>query len=466
MRSRLALVVMTSSIGSAVACHRPPGDRVAALPQEAAIEEIPDAEQAVAPARCRPTNVAMALDDGRGLDDLEIGDAVSYPGGYAVGLIRRTSAGRTAAVALLNRDLPVNRDLRGRLEGGSPQAPSARDRDVTLVDLGPTLGDAPPPRVEWRGPDLVAAAYLRPTQPDGEIREAALYAIAGEATAAPPLTVPQQRDDSLAFDLAFVGSAGLLVWDEATSASRGVVRAAAFSTDRAAPARDVSPPGSDAELPRVLSVGARFVVIWIARRPEPANGLDASVSEATGEARSYGWLEAVAVDAHGAPTGPVRSLTQPSGHVSAFDAEVRSINAAPLLIVVARDDGEVIDGSGGALLRVRMKGDVVEPPVAFATDGLGRGAPTFVSSAAHGPSAPFALAWVGRQEQARFLPLDGSGAPASAIRAEDAMNDARPLLFLGSLGQEEAADARSLLLVATPNDVAAQLRAFACEGPH
>ncbi len=456
MRWRSALVVMAGSIGAAMACRRPPADTAAALPPEAATDEVPDAEQAIAPARCHPTSVAIALDDGHGVDELEIGDAVSYPGGYAVGLVRRTPAGRTAAVALLNRDLEG-------LEKGTPPAPPARARDLTLVDLGPTLGDAPPPRVGWRAPDLVAAAYVRSNEPRGESRDMALYTIAGTGPAAAPVVVSQQRDDSLAFDLAFAGSTGLLAWDEATSASRGVVRAASFSKDRALQARDISPPSSDAELPRVLPVGSRFAVIWIARRPEAPHGVDASVSEVTGEPRSYGWLEAVTVDAQGAPTGPVRSLTQPSGHVSAFDAEVRSVDAAPLLVVVARDDGEIVDGSGGALLRVRMRGDVIEPPVAFATDGLGRGAPTFVSSSAAGPSSPFALAWVGKEEQARCLPLDGSGAPASAVRAEDAMNDARPLLFLDSHGIDATAQ-RSQLLVATPADVAAQLRAFACDG--
>ncbi len=457
-----ALIAGAGSICAVFACRRTSGESAGTVP-EAAPEEVTDAAQTLAKARCRPTEFATAVGAGNTEGDLEIGDAVPYPGGYAVGIVRPTPLGRTAAVALLGRDFV------GSAEGGAPSGASLQSlRTLRIVDLGPTLGDAPPPRIGWRPPELVAAAYTRPHDGDGPMRDVAVYAIAGDV-AAESLVVPQQRDDSLAFDLAFAGSAGLLAWDEATSASRGVVRAAAFSKDHAAPAKDISAPDSDAELPRVVATGAGFVVIWIARRPEAAIGVDASGSEATGEARSYGWLEMAGVDAHGAPTGPVRSLTQPAGHVSAFDAEVRSVDAVPLIVVVARDDGEVVDGSGGALLRVRVRGDVVESPVAFATDGLGRGAPTFVSSPAASPSSPFALVWVGKDEQVRFLPLDGSGAPVSAISAEDAMNDARPLMFLGAPGSSaspaaSAARPGSLVLVATPSDASAQLRAFACSG--
>jgi hypothetical protein len=453
MTQRLALLAATGSMCAVIGCHRSTTESAAPVP-EAAVEDAPDAEQAFAPTRCRQTDLAMALGDGLGAGDLEIGDALSYPGGVAVGIVHPTSAGRTAAVVLLGGDVAVP-------GAGASRVSSQLGKNVKILDLGPTLGDAPPPRIGWRAPELVAASYVRQRDGGEATRDTALVAIAADAAAGPPVVISQQQDDSLAFDLALVGSSGLLAWDEATSGSRGVVRAAAFSKDHAAPARDISPPDSDAELPRVVALGTNFAVIWIASRPEPASCVDASGPEATGEVRSYGWLEMVAVDVHGAPIGPVRSLTQPSGHVSAFDVEARPADGPPLLVVVARDDGEVVDGSGGALLRVRVKGDVVESPVAFANDGLGRGAPTFVSPSAASPSAPFAVVWVGKEEQVRFLPLDGSGAPASKISVEEAMNDARPLLFLEGPAPD-AAGPRSMVLVATPTDATAQLRAFAC----
>jgi hypothetical protein len=473
------IVVTAAGVSVLAACHRSPSQTSAAA-AEAAVEGPTDAEAALAPARCKRTDQAFALGAPDGLEDLEIGDAVAYPGGYAVGLVHRTSAGRVGAVALLARD-PL--------------------KLVRTVDLGPTLGDAPPPRVAWRSPDLVAASYVRapaipaqgahdatgksapeaasapatsPTSAKADAaRDVGLYAIAGDSVGAPVL-VSQQRDDSLALDFALSGQAGLLVWDEATSAEKGVIKGAAFAKDHAGPSRDVSPPDSDAELPRVVAIGAGFAVVWIARRPEP-QASDASESEATGEPRAYGWLEMTLVDERGNPTGAVHRLTQPSGHVSAFDVDVRPADAPaagkgegpPTLVVVARDDGEAVDGSGGTLLRVRVKGDAVEAPVAFDTDGLGRGAPSFVSAApvfatgAGDPDrpAPFALAWVGKDEEARWLPLDRGGSPTARPSGEDDLKDTRSLLFLErSAGEVDS----SSVLVAAPSDVAAQLRVFAC----
>lgn len=461
MRLRSAATV--AAVVAFAACHRPAGESPSgASPAlaEAASEVASDAEPVLLPARCQRTETKFGFDAGPNLTDLEIGDAVAYPGGYAVGLVHRMAAGRVAAVALLRPD-PIGL--------------------TRVLDLAPTLGDAPPPRIGWRQGELVAAAYVRPqtaksVAPDGghpgdPTRDVAIFSIAGiggsaaDAVIAAPLSVSQRRDDSLALNLAFAGPAGLLVWDEATSAPRGVVKAAAFSKGQVGPSHDVSPPDSDAELPRVVPAGAGFFVVWIARRPEPVVGLDASAAEATGEARSYGWLETVPVDARGEATGPVRRLTPAAGHVSAYDVEAREAGdgeAAPTLFVVARDDGEAVDGSGGSLLRVRVRGDGVESPLALPTDGLGRGAPSFVSSLA---SPLVALAWVGKDEQARLIPLDSTGAPAGPPSAEEGLNDARPLLFLsGSAvgGPADGAGWSTQVLASTPSDPAAQLRIFSC----
>lgn len=80
------------------------------------------------------------------------------------------------------------------------------------------------------------------------------------------------------------------------------------------------------------------------------------------------------------------------------------------------------------------------------TEGLGRGAPTFVD----GPAAW--LAWVGPSEQLRMLALDAAGTPAGAPSGEDGMDEARPVLALPS----------GHLLVETPADAARQLRTYGC----
>jgi hypothetical protein len=443
MKAALALALLAACAG----CRK--GDRVSGG-GDASSEASPSGgtpAPIVASARCKPTGKSFAVEPP---DELEIGDAIATPHGRAVALVHRTAAGRVAAVGLLDDEA----------------APA-----LAVVDLGPTLGDAPPPRLSWQARTRLAAAYSVP-KPGAAAgtRELIVYAF---PPAAPLFTIPEQRDDSLAFDVAFApaGGVGLVVWDEATAAGRGAIRAAPFAAEdrladeRRGPTRDASPPESDADSPRVLALprapgaaGDAFLVAWIAHRPEGAGPADAAdaPSEAPGETRSFGWVEAIVVDKTGAPVGPVRRLTPPSGHVSAFDvaplADPR--DAGVRAIVVARDEGEAVDGSGGTLLRVRVRGDGAEPPVAFATDGLGRGAPELVEG------APPWLAWVGPHEQLRLLPLDASGAPAAAPGAEAEMGEGRPLLLLAPAPAPAEAVARPL--VAMPSDSGAPLRVFAC----
>lgn len=384
---------------------------------------------ALRPPRCDRGARALALpgaDGGAGA--LEVGDAVAAFGGHAVAMVHRGPAGAPlAAVALVNRARAVPR----------------------VVNLGPTLGDAPPPRLALADDVLLAAAYDGPGRSDA--RDLAVHALRGDGTATTRWHLAQQRDDSLAYDLAAGRSATVVVWDEASRAARGVIRAAVLvAGDPEGHARDLSPSASDAESPRVAATAAGFVAFWIARQAEGEEREDASPNEITGEAQSYGWLESLALDEHGNPSGAVRLLTPSRGHVSAYD--VLALGRGASVLVVARDDGEAVDGSGGALLRVHVDGDHVEPVLAFPTDGLGRGAPELVDA------RPPWLAWVGPNERLRLVPLDESGAPAGPASAEEAMNDARPLVGAGTAGTGP----NVALLTASPDNPAAQLREFSC----
>jgi len=389
----------------------------------------------VASARCHPDQPGFAIDHDDSDDGLEIGDAIPDAAGAAVGIVRRTAAGRVAGVAVV----PV--------DGGA----------LRVVDLGPTLGDGPPPRLASRAGDIVAAVYAVPrtgAQGGRPTRDLTVYSVgtgAADLRATPLGSIREGVDDSLAFDLAWQGDHGIAVYDTVASAPhapRGVVRAAAFSVGQpAGPIQEVSPPDSDAEAPRIVPNGDGFLALWIARSIDAsAPAPDSSDLEAPGEQREHGWIELAAVDERGAPRGPVRRLTPPGGHVTAYDVQRIGPGPKGTLLVVARDDGEVVDGSGGALLRVRVTGDVIDPPVAFSTDGLGRGAPGIIGG------RPVALAWVAAHEQLRMLPLDQDGTPTSSPSAEAAMDEARPLLWL----------AAGRMLVATPADADAQLQTFAC----
>jgi hypothetical protein len=426
------------------------------VPNGAAQEEAGPLETAgrLSPARCKPAGPGQVISPDVARGEPEIGDALAYPGGYAVALVRGSAAGRVAAAAFLDRGA------------------SAVSR---VVDLGPTPADAPPPHLAWRRPgELLLAAYgmaERDARAD-KVRELMLYGVRPADNPMYLLSIPQQRDDSLAFDMASNDRNAVVVWDEASGAGRGVVREAiVISGDPTARPRDVSPAESDAELPRVVANGSGYSALWIARAPDAGVLLDGSGPEAIGEMRTYGWIESIELDEHGEPSGRVRTLTPHNGHVSAYDVERLEGGATPALVVVARDDGEAKDGSGGTLLRVRVLKDTVEPAVALAADGLGRGAPILIPAPLLDPgdkpatdpggklgTAAVWLAWVDAHEQLRLVPLDEHGSPRGLPSAEEEMNDARPLLFLPRA--EGGALVRAL--AAAPSKADAQLRIFAC----
>jgi hypothetical protein len=422
-------------------CHRPSAAVVsdASAPSAEGDAEGPVSKATTRAARCAPASPGYALDDGHALGDLEIGDAVAGKGGLAVAVIHRSSSGRVAAVATLPGDAA----------------------SMKVRDLGATLGDAPPPRVAWRGADLLALSYGVSKRP--EVRELTLYTVPVAGDVQSTGSIAEARDDSLAFDL----TSTLVVWDEARGGNkagappRGVIRVAEIGLDgRPGAPRDASPAESDAEMPRIgaNAVGGALV-FWIARRPEIAEASDASAapSEVTGEAPTYSWLEVISLDAHGAPVGAARRLTSLSGHVSTYDIEPLPKTGIPRaeMLVAVRDDGEAIDGSGGALLRLRVRVDGQDPPVAFPvafpTDGLGRGGPAFVDG------TPPWLTWVAAREEGRLLALDGSGAPLQLPSEEPSLDEGRALAWL---------DQGKRLLAATPGDPVAQLRVLSCgSGP-
>jgi hypothetical protein len=442
MRRAVALLGVTSAIAALapVACRKTAPENAPAAADASADVAHSEELAAVLPPRCRLTPRSLAIDPA----EAEIGDAQPFPGGIAVGVVHRTASGRTSAVALLPSGL----------------------ESVRLLDLRPTLGDAPPPRLAWRGQDLLVAAYVmssRSAKADAP-RDVAVWAIdptspdpAGAAADREPLaTLARQRGDSLSFDMAQAEGHALVVWDETTAgptraSRRGVIRVEAVS-DRAEPARDLVPPepDADAEMPRVLPDGTGFYVLWVARKLEPAGASAARDArsetlderraaadppagregEVTGEPRAFAWVEMVAVDAHGAPAGPVRRLTPATGHVSAFDVTVLAAAPKSPLIVVARDDGESADGMGGALLRVRAGADFADAPLELPTDGLGRGAPGIVPGSGPSRPSPPWLTWIDSRERLRLLPLDVAGAPAGRSSSEEPLAEARPLLSL------------------------------------
>jgi hypothetical protein len=289
--------------------------------------------------------------------DGELGEAAATATGFAVGVTRRVAGQRVASIAVANEDLS----------------------EVSYVDLGPAYGDDPVPRPYAHDADVVVARYVRGREA-GATRELELHRLGGK-TAQRLLSIPQPLDESFAFDVALAEGGALLAWDEDGPKGNGKIMVAPLeaSLDKlAAPPAPASPDTSDAEAPRLAARPGGYWLVWVARRPEPMAdaSADAHALEGPGELRSFEWLEAVALDAKGKPSGEVRKLTPTSGHVTLFDLAVSGVD----LDVVYRDDAEFAEGAGGRIVKVRVKDGGAEAPVELVKSGAGRGAPDLVAS--------------------------------------------------------------------------------------
>ena len=432
-----------SQEGSPTTIEDPVAQLAAAAAEEASSPSKPQRER---PARCPKGGRPSALGDAGQKDDIEIGDALAYEGGYAVSFASRAGAARKASVALF---------------GPEATGPGR------IVELGQVVADAPAPLLARRSEDVLATMFSLPSSHvhDDRNRELSVYSVTQDR-AIIVASFDKAADDSMASDIAADGHDAFVVWDEVSpgiagarqspgiagatpsTVVRGVIRGAPVTPGepKVAP-RDLSPAESDAGDPRVVAESGGYSVLWLARSPADAPPSDAS--EVTGEGRAFGWLQRVEIDAMGATRGPVRDLTSRSGHVSAYDA--RMLGEPGTLVVFARDDGEPTDGSGGALLRVRARGGTIESAKTLEVDGVAHGAPSFIDG------KPPWLAWVGHDEQLRLLPLDESGSPSGLASAEDALNEARPLAVWST-----ASGAFARWLIATPSDPSGPLRSVEC----
>jgi len=405
---------------------------------EAVDAEVIDAGPVVLPARCVPSLGGATVG---AVGDFEIGEAVATPHGFAIGVLHKVNGEMLGAIALVPSDA----------------------KTVTFVDLGPPIGDAPPPRAIAVGADVYAAFFVRPPPPvpggkPKPTRDLALYRIAdGKATLT--TTIAEQRDESLAYDLALTDKGGVVAWDEdAIGNERGNIKIALVSADTktVVSTRIASPDASDTELPRVVARKGGFWLAWVASRLEaPDAGLEPGQEiERPGEKRRYKWLELVALDAAGAQVGAVKRLTPNNGHVSMFDLAARAGGDA--LDVIARDDEQAVDGAGGRIVRISIAGDKVDPPIAIVSESVGRGAPDLLDVA----GAAW-LAFSDTHDRVRLVPLDATRTPAAPMSGEDALDKARVLLVAGV---KPAADGGSVtdVLAAFPEEPQGQLRFVGC----
>ena len=332
-----------------VACHGT-SDASApdALPAPVASAAADAALDAAPPPRC--TLVPHGAPSTFGAGD-ELGEAVALPDGFAIGLLAARDGGRGAAII--------------RLGAGSP----------VTTDLGLAPRDAPAPQPVIRAGELYAVAYSL-TSPARVASRAVAHAPRAlsvfhvGATAERLVAFPGETDPSAAYDVVAASAkdapiGALIAWDdEVGTPARGIVRLASLAPDLhavhaasivqvAAPAHGETEP-VDAGDPRLVARDGGYWLTYVARRAENAKSplpLPAGEIETPSEEATYGWIEAVALDAEGTAKGTPHRISASTGHVVSY--AIWSHDA--VLEVVAKDEAKI--ALGGSLERIVWKGD-------------------------------------------------------------------------------------------------------------
>jgi hypothetical protein len=407
---RLALVA--PALWLALGCKKPTPDVVADASVSSATPDVALREESP---RCTLTEKAILAEPGESLD---FGEGLAIQGGAVLGVSRASHGLRKAAVARVAPHVPAR-----------------------IVDLGAISGDDPPPKPFVRGAETFAAGYVEVLGDGGARAKRAgrqLTVFKVNDAPEPLVTVPQQSDESPAFDavaLPVGSSAGaLLVWDEDAAADagaeppRGIIRAALLAPDLRTVTQigTVSPDITDAERPRVALRDGGFWLAWIAERREPPKDAGQEL-EAPGEDRAYRWVELLALDEHARPAGAVRRLSSGSGHVAGFDM-VGSASRLDAAIVL---DDERTEGEGGEIVHVVAMAEGAPRVVPVHPSGAARGTAPWLGWASGSPGW---LGYVDTSDHTRLVPLDADGAPAGADSIEAVLDEARPVAAPGANG--------------------------------
>jgi len=418
---RARVVRIVAAVALVVACH-PSGLRP--LPDAARADGAPPlavADSAVdsgPPARCaRATDAARGLSFG---ERAELGEAVRAGRGFAVGLLRAVDGGRAAAVALV---------------GDGP--------DV-VVDLGPVAHDAPAPQPFVRGGETFAVATLRArsARPLAASRSLAVYRVGPAAERLLDITVGEGV--SAAYDVVAAAGAGstigaLVGWDEidghvaAPGGTRTdghrIVRVASLSPDLRAvrETRTVLAAADPGALPvdagdvRLAVRDGGYWLTWLASRKEHAPSdpaLPAGEIETPSEEPAFGWVEAVPLDAEGAPKGAPRRLTSATGRVASYAVWAHDA----VLEVIAKD--EPSGSLGGSLVRVVWRGEGSAESSVIARAGVEEETPPVIVDDAAGSAWLSFLDVTGDTE---LVPLTAGPAKAAAPSHEAILLDGRIL---------------------------------------
>ena len=291
--------------------------------------------------RCRIDGARLAVPG----EDVVVGEAVVSSDALLVGVVRREGNKRFASI------------VRASLDLGS----------ITVVDVGPSLGDDPPPAPRLRGTGAMVTSFARKPADGGAAGTRSLDVARIEKNVlVAEGSIVQQADESLAYDVAWPEGekgAGLVAWDEDAPpevaqalGDRGVIKVQLLGAGTKP--RIASPTNADAEAPRLLARPGGFWLAWLARRAEAAEDAGANgAPEGPGERRSYRWVELVSLDAKGEPTSAVRRVSPEKGRAASFELARFGGGTDGQLVVLVQDEAAHAEGAGERIVRYAIDGE-------------------------------------------------------------------------------------------------------------
>lgn len=390
MRRTVGLLVFSSLLGACGSCAKDDPVRTMPAPEAGAV-----AMAEVLP-RCRGEANRLPIGESSVVGDVAVSES-----GLAIGIVRSEGGRRVASL------------LRTGLDLADPRA----------VDIGPSLGDDPPPTPRFHGGATYALWLERQLADAGpRIRTLKVARVGDDGKPAVVAAVEQQADESTAFDVAWSADAGLAAWDEdapnkpdasyPSLSERGFVKVQPLTAG--ARPRVASPESSDADSPQLVARQGGFWLAWLARRVEEAP----SGVEGPGEDKSFRWVEAMMLDAKGEAAGPVRRVSSERGRAVSFDMAVANGD----LVVVVQDEAAVSEGGGARLLRYAVGGNA-SAGADLVDGGVGHALADVVAAA---DGSRRWLAWSDVAEHAHLTTL-GAGLLGGATTLEPALDGARVL---------------------------------------
>ncbi len=282
--------------------------------------------------------------------------------GFAVGTLRDAEGGTVAALASLDFD----------------------GKNGVLIRLSRSRGDMEPPAVAGAGDAVIAVV----PEPNASGRALKIVKIKGQDVTW-GAEFSEGRDDSLAMDIAVSGERAALVWDDvplSTKRSTIFLSTADVATLLSVtPARPISPPGVDADSPRLITRPGGFWLAYAAQAEAPAPKEEKG-GKTKGGGRAKGdvdetqggetivnrWVEVIPLDTSGAAVGLPRAVTPKDGHLLAFDIELSPEGGA---LISVRDDDTPSGSGGGRVSTVLVEMSGAREAKVLAEEGFGVGVP-------------------------------------------------------------------------------------------